>query len=156
MCKKQRANSQTLQALIVTMLLASTVGCGTGLEPEYQKLGLVDISGTVTLDSKPLSGVTVVFEESQFVYSSGVTDANGRYQLMFDSRKSGIVPGEKTVRIRPGSPQKEGGPEESDPDAKPAKSDSLVPDCYNKSSTIKVNVTASDSQLNFALKSDCS
>lgn len=134
------------------------VGCGGNLEPEYEKLGLVDISGTVTLDGTPLANCTVTFEESEYLYSSGVTDSNGRYTLMFDSRKSGIVPGSKTVRIKAGAPSSDGGrKEEDDPDAKPAAASTItVPDCYNKDSKLKITVTASDSSFDFDLKSDCS
>ncbi len=148
-------NSFTLMLACVFVTLG--LGCSSGLDPDYGKLGLVDVSGTVTLDGSPLSGVQVVFEESPFIYSSGVTDANGRYSLMFDSRKSGIVPGEKTVRIKPGAPQTENkGGEGDDPDLKSAKAVSAIPDCYNKNSILKVKVNQSDKSFDFQLKSDCS
>ncbi len=149
--------------LLVLAVIASPItasfGCRDQLQPEYEKLGLVDISGRVTLDGQPLSNCTVIFEESEFLYSSGVTDSNGNYKLMFDSRKSGIVPGEKTVRFKAGVPAKENtsGAEEEDPDAKPtAANRPAIPDCYGKESKLKVTVSGNDSSFNFDLKSDCS
>jgi len=147
-----------LLAVIASPITAS-IGCRDQLQPEYEKLGLVDISGRVTLDGQPLANCTVIFEESEFLYSSGVTDANGNYKLMFDSRKSGIAPGEKTVRFKAGTPAKENSSraEEEDPDAKPtAAKGPAIPDCYGKESKLKVTVSGNDSSFNFDLKSDCS
>lgn len=145
--------SLTLASVSITLVL----GCSSSLDPDYGKLGLVNVSGTITLDGSPLSGVQVVFEESAFVFSSGVTDKNGRYTLMFDSRKSGVVPGEKTVRIKSSAPQSESkGGEGDDPDLKAAKSTNSIPDCYNKNSVLKVSVKDTDNSFDFHLKSDCS
>lgn len=146
-----------LLGVLILLVGCGSLGCKSGLEPEYEKLGLVEISGTVKLDGKPLPNCTIVFEESEFLFSSGTTDDSGNYKLMFDSRKSGVTPGEKTVRIKPGKPVSEGAAkEEEDPDAKPAAAGVSVPDCYNKDSKLKVTVSASDSSFDFDLKSDCS
>jgi len=74
--------------IVIASPITASIGCRDQLQPEYEKLGLVDISGRVTLDGQPLANCTVIFEESEFLYSSGVTDANGNYKLMFDSRKA--------------------------------------------------------------------
>lgn len=140
--------------LAATSLL---VGCSNGLDPDYEKLGLVNISGQVQLDGKPLPGVQVIFEESPQVYSYGNTDSSGNYTLMFDSRKAGVVPGPKTVRFKAiasvGERQKTEG---DDPDAKPENKNASIPDCYGKSSKLKVEVKSSETNFNFKLKSDCS
>lgn len=150
----------TTTLVACTLLLA---GCNQSQTPEYDKLGLVEISGTVTLDGQPLADTTVRFEESPFLYSFGVTDSNGYYRLMFDSRKSGIMPGEKTVRFIPGKPPSESGQaksgkkenEEGDPDEKPkVAANTGLPEAYNSKSSIKVAVTDSDSHFDFDLKSD--
>lgn len=155
--KKSWSNSLTFVALLGASIVS--YGCGDPLAIQYEKLGLVEVSGTVKLDGQPLQNCTVYFEESESLFSSGVTDTQGRYQLMFDSRKSGVTKGEKTVRFKPGAPPSEKGQaanEEEDPDAKPAAAGVSVPDCYNKDSKLKVTVSASDSSFDFDLKSDCS
>lgn len=166
----QKRVQRPVVCLPICVGLFIVIGCGrNGLEPDYDKLGLVEVSGRVTLDGQPLSGVQVVFEESQFIYSYGDTDQEGRYQLMFDSRKSGIMPGKKTVRFRPRTiSETEGGagegraggggagePESDDPDVSSG-GQSPIPDCYNRGSKIQVEVTPSTKSFNFSLKSDCS
>lgn len=152
--------------LPICLGLFIVIGCGrNGLEPDYDKLGLVEVSGRVTLDGQPLAGVQVVFEESQFIYSYGDTDQEGRYQLMFDSRKSGIMPGKKTVRFRPrtiseaeGGGAGKAGAGETESDDPDVSSGGLppIPDCYKRGSKIQVEVTPSTKSFNFSLKSDCS
>lgn len=141
-------------------LLASIsllIGCRNGLDPDYGKLGLVNISGQVQLDGKPQAGVQVIFEESPQVYSYGNTDTSGNYTLMFDSRKAGVVPGPKTVRFKSNTSVGESKKTEGDdPDAKPDRKSNSIPDCYGKNSKLKVEVKTSESNFNFNLKSDCS
>ena len=133
------------------------MGCSNGLDPDYGKLGLVNISGQVMLDGQPLSGVQVIFEESPQVYSFGNTDTSGNYTLMFDSRKAGIVPGPKTVRFKNNTSVGESkATEGDDPDAKPDRKGPSIPDCYGKNSKLKVEVKTSETNFNFNLKSDCS
>ena len=52
-------------------------GCSHPLATDYSKLGLVDVSGRVTLDGDPLAGATVLFEADDQTYSYGRTDASG-------------------------------------------------------------------------------
>ena len=143
-------------------MLTLLAGCSGGVEADYDKLDLVEISGTITLDGQPLSGAVVKFETSPFSFCYGTTDANGRYTLKLNSEKTGVIPGEKLVRIstaaRTGEEASAGGEEEegSDPDEKPAGLEEKVPDCYHKNSNLKVTVSESDSNFNFDLKSDCS
>lgn len=149
----------TWTTAIVLSFSALLSGCNSNLNPDYEKLGLVEISGTVKLDGEPLPETTVRFEESPFLYSYGVTDSQGNYRLMLDSRKSGIVPGEKTVRFLAGKPPSEGGQgkkgDEGDPDEKPkSPSPTRLPEVYNTKPMIKVVVTNSDSHFDFDLKSD--
>lgn len=156
-----RRSRESLILATVAAAIMFCMGCRDPLAIQYESLGLVEVSGTIKLDGQPLSNCTVYFEESESVYSSGVTDSQGHYELMFDSRKSGVTKGNKTVRIKPGTPPSEEGSttsgEEEDPDAVPvADSKVSVPDCYNKDSKLKVTVSASDSSFDFDLKSDCS
>ena len=61
---------------------------------------LVPVSGTVTLDGKPLSGATVTFlpvgaTRGRSCY--GVTGADGRYELMETDKNKGAPEGEFEV-----------------------------------------------------------
>lgn len=86
-------------------LLINLSGCGSEGGPET-----VSVSGKVSVDGKPIEGAQVNFfsEEHNFV-STGVTDADGAYQLY-----AGAVPGENKVwisKMPPGGPA--GDPEEN-------------------------------------------
>ncbi len=86
------------------VLAAGLAGCGAKNEPKYVK-----VSGTVTMDGKPLPDAVVMFapkstsKESQNPgkSSSGYTDANGRYTLKISNEgtKEGAVVGVHIVRI---------------------------------------------------------
>jgi hypothetical protein len=130
-------------------------GCGGQRQVDYSGLGLVDVHGTVTLDREPLAGVQVVFEAADRTYSSGRTDASGRYQLMFNSEKSGVVPGVKTVRIRTaGAADEEESAAREGEEAAAASTPETVPACYNAKSQLQVTVEGSSQTFNFDLTSD--
>ncbi len=61
-------------ALICAFLGVITGGCRSGDQPE-----LGDVSGTVTLDGKPLGGVIIVFKPDVGRSAAGITDAQGKY-----------------------------------------------------------------------------
>ncbi len=141
--------------LIASAALLLT-GCG-GPTADYAKLGLVEISGTVTLDGKPVEGAAVYFYEPDERYCFGVTDAAGRYTAMLNSEKSGVTPGEKRVEITTASnPLGEAAAlmEEIDPDEGGDGDEELIPSAYNSASKLTVTIESSDSALDFELKSD--
>lgn len=81
----------TLRCLAAFPFLA-LVGCGSGVT-------LLPVSGTVTLDDKPVAGAAVLFQPAAGgPASSAVTDAEGRYTLETASRQ-GAVPGEHKVTV---------------------------------------------------------
>lgn len=150
--------------LLAASALLLPLGCG-GVEADYEKLGLVEISGTVTLDGSPVEGAVVMFFSPEETFCYGTTDSSGYYTLKLNSEKTGVVPGDKVVRISTtastgeeegGGGAGEGEGDEEDPDAKRAAKEERVPECYNKKSKLQVTVTESDSSFNFDLKSDCS
>ena len=64
------------------------------------------VSGTVTLDGKPLVGVEVVFSpmategnSNPGVYSFGTTDESGHYELKTRHGKTGAIVGKHSVTI---------------------------------------------------------
>lgn len=149
-------------AVLAGLTLGLFAGCNTSPQSNYDAVTLVEVSGTVTLDDKPLPNAVVMFEGENGQRSLGKTDENGYYTLQFDSEKKGTTPGEKTVRISTaasisdedegGSDEAEGGGEEGE--GQGAKTTELVPEKYNKKSQEKVTVEASGAQtFNFNLKS---
>jgi hypothetical protein len=134
--------------LIVLLTSVLITGC-VQKRSEYQSLGLVEVTGTVTLDGKPLDGVWVDFQKPGEGGSRGITDANGQYRLMLNSEKSGVTPGEKKVRIMSVSHGEKTAPAEGQkiPIEK-------IPAKYNSETTLSVTVAEGKSQtFDFDLKS---
>lgn len=126
--------------LAAISLLAAT-GCG-GPAADYSSLGLVNVSGTVTLDGSPLEGATVVFEAADGQFSSGVTDSGGRYTLRIDSDHTGVTPGEKIVRVtsRPLSEEWGEEGEETGAEAAGGPPPEKIPARYNRESELRLTV----------------
>lgn len=140
--------------LMPLLMLAVLVGCESS--GSYSELGLVPVTGKVTLDGQPLADAHVSFHSGDGRSSSGRTDAEGNYVLQYDSIEKGTTPGPKVVRIRAGNPAKGISPFEEgiDPTTPPADpTDEIIPPQYNTASTLKVDVSSSSATHNFDLKS---
>ncbi|MGQ9574791.1 MAG: carboxypeptidase-like regulatory domain-containing protein [Thermoguttaceae bacterium] len=76
--------------ILCSVLIA---GCGSG--------GLARVKGRVTLNGQPLEGAIVEFRPTApgGTPASGLTDAQGRYELMYTFQTPGTPPGEYTVSI---------------------------------------------------------
>lgn len=133
-------------AHLVIALLVFTCGCA---DDGYGELGLVPVSGVVTLDGSPLSGAQVSFEGQDKRLATGTTDASGKYVLMYDSQTPGAMPGPKTVRITTAAAEVEGGGAAEG--ATVAKE--RIPPHYNAKSELKAEVSTSNKTFNFDLKS---
>ena len=84
--------------VICTLFLPVLAGCGGGTSADLPEL--VPVSGTVTLDGKPASGVTVTFIPTGATgggASYGATDASGKYELKSNDGRPGAVTGEFKV-----------------------------------------------------------
>jgi hypothetical protein len=153
-----------LSQAALALLAFLAVGCSTSPSIDYSKAGLVDVSGSVTMDGEPLQAAVITFEMPDGQFSFGETDAEGRYSLQFDSfGKLGVTPGPKVVRISTtkkvlGLNAEEGETpkgEESTESSPQQQNLELVPARYNKDSDLKVKVEPSKSQtFDFDLKSD--
>ena len=144
--------------LPMTFILA--LGCAQNSQPDYGSLNLVDISGTVRMEGKALANMEIRFVDmEEGIYSFGVTDDNGNYKLMLDSRKSGIIPGKKRVLFVAKS-KGEADMSQEDTEAESKSSvkakGSVVPACYGQESKIEVEVKGAETQFDFDLKQDCS
>ena len=144
--------------LVLGFLSLCSVGCQGGVEADYHLLGLVEIGGRVTLDGQPLEGAVVKFESDDGTFCYGRTDKDGKYLLKLNSEKTGVIPGDKVVRISTiastGEEAFSGG--DDDPDEKLGKKTELVPECYHRQSKLKTSVSETDLNFNFDLRSDCS
>jgi hypothetical protein len=138
-----------------TSLAPLLPGCGrTG--PDYGSLNLSSASGKVTLGGEPLSEALVLFEAGDRTFSYALTDGKGRYELMFNSEKSGVTKGAKTVRIWssrgiPGMAEAGGGSEKGPPEAKSPKIEK-VPARYNAKSELTVTVDEDSEEFDFDLE----
>lgn len=81
--------------LLSTALLCPILGCGDD-GPE-----LATVSGTVTLDQKPVAGADLIFKPQTAGGSPayGTTDGEGNYTLMFTRDKEGAMLGKHNVEI---------------------------------------------------------
>ncbi len=123
-------------ALVLTLSLA--VGCDKGLS---------GVSGTVTLDGKPLKDAFVEFSPTSGRPSIGRTDEDGHYQLEYSTRKTGVEAGEHTVRI--------GTYQEESVDMKTGEPTALVeeivPEKYNRETTLTEHVKPGKNNIDFKL-----
>lgn len=86
----------TLSALLVGLM---ATGCGDSGPP------LGRVTGTVTIDGQPASGVTVNYQSADGGRgSSAVTDENGQYDLIYSPTRTGALVGTHNVSISGGEP----------------------------------------------------
>lgn len=97
-------------------------GCGASSDLPT----LVPVTGQVTMGGKPLEEANVTFVPEKGGVSSGMTDAEGKFELYYSGGHEGAVPGRHTVRI---SKMKGEAGEE------------LIPPKFNEASTITKDVT---------------
>ncbi|MDR2705671.1 MAG: carboxypeptidase-like regulatory domain-containing protein [Planctomycetaceae bacterium] len=88
-----------MKKLFLSFILLCAVGCG-------QKM--VSVSGTVTLDGKPIQDCRVLFQakrtgesEIPVVDASGLTNSEGQFQLssLGERIKLGAIPGDYVVKF---------------------------------------------------------
>ncbi|WP_417379668.1 DUF6795 domain-containing protein [Gimesia sp.] len=137
--KKIRAQydpiSMALCSVLLLMWISGCSGSGESL-PE-----LMEVTGTVTLDGKPVENISVIFqpESTDQASSRGTTDAEGKFSLMYNQDASGAVPGMHKVRFA----------------VMDADSTGLLPEKYTRANTGEMaNVkSAGPNDFQFALKS---
>jgi hypothetical protein len=108
-------------------LLLSTLMTGCGSAPEESLPDFVPVVGTVKQKGQPVAGVQVTFLPSAGPISSGMTDAEGKYELHNSSTLAGAVPGSHKVRLSKMSGEA---------------GDELIPSRFNEKSTIACEVHA--------------
>lgn len=125
------------------LLISIAVGC-SGSESYNPELG--NVTGTVTLDGKPLPAAVVTFipkvdpSVKLAPVSGAVTDSNGKYTLKFKNGKDGALPGTHSIQI---STDLEGT---KDP------ANEKVPRKYNTRTTLTEIVKLGENTIDFDLK----
>lgn len=123
---------------LLGIFLGCILGCDKGDLPD-----LAPVSGTVTLDGKPLANKEVIFAPENGRPSIGRTDENGKYELKYTVEIEGAIIGQHAVKIS--TPLPEGG--------NYAGYKESVPKKYNVESTLKEEVTSGRNTKNFDLTS---
>ena len=93
--KAKQTGARPFWMLVWMLAFGMVVGCGG---PSDQP-DLGSVSGTVTLDGKPLANATVMFQPEQGRPSYGVTDDDGYYELRYTANTDGAVVGKHVVSI---------------------------------------------------------
>ena len=143
-----RTSCHFLPVCVLAVVLSVHSGCGY----RSSDIDLADVSGTVTLDGKPLANVLLTFVPDTGRSSFGTTDAAGFYQLKYTGDTDGAVLGEHKVVIE-SLAAVDGG--FSDPSIEHSNADSkeLVPRKYNARSTLKREVASGSNTIDFELTS---
>jgi hypothetical protein len=87
-----RSNSHVAFCCLV-LLFGGLVGCGN-------RIPTASVTGTITINGKPVEGIEVQFvPEAKVRPSIGMTDAQGRYRAEFLTTQSGVVLGPCVVQL---------------------------------------------------------
>lgn len=120
-------------SVVLGVLLATLLGCSDNNPP------LGKVSGRVTLDDKPLSGVIINFKPDDGRAATATTDQDGMYTLEFSYGVAGAKVGPNTVMFEWPLDGANGPP---------------IPKKYTGlQSELKADVKKGSNQLDFPLKS---
>jgi len=120
---------------VSVVLIGLVAGCGkTGPDT-------APVSGRITLDGNPIENTDVTFESTgSRMQSSGHTDKDGHYELIYKRGVVGGMIGENTVRISTNSEVVKGA--------------NKFHENYNVKSGLKREVKSGNNTIDFDLKSD--
>ena len=124
------------------VLAACCSGCNSEKLP-----GLGTVTGTVTMDGKPVADAMISFESTTPGKSAalGKTDANGNYELYYSRGNKGAPVGENVVKITTFG-------ETGDEDNRQIRKET-VPTKYNVKSELKADVKRGANKIDFKLES---
>lgn len=127
---------RSLTPVLCCLLIA---GCGSGSD-------LAPVRGKVTLHGQPLKDALVEFQPTApgGSPSSAITDAEGRYELMYTFGRAGAAPGEHLVSIRTGGTR-------VDSEGREVECKECVPARYNTQTELKRTVKPGRNTLDFDL-----
>lgn len=142
------------QRHVLVAILLCLAGCSQknpNLPPQHP------VSGTVTLDGKPLTGAGIMFlprGDTRGTGAMGMTDDAGKYTLKTDHGGPGAPEGEFGVTISK-VVNRDGTPYVPNPDVAEAGERETLPGIYSDSmkTTLTANVPKGGDTINFDLKS---
>ena len=143
----KRTSSLPVLLLLICGLCTVFVVSGCGGPPPGPDLGTV--TGTVTLDGKPLADASITFTPANGRPSVGTTDASGKYTLSYTIQKPGAMLGKHKVTITTQKPASGG---EGDEPAVRGREE-LLPAKYHAESELTADVQAGPNTIDFALES---
>ena len=121
-------------------IVALVASGGSGCRPSYQNVS--PVTGRVTLDGIPLSGAQVMFLPTIGRPSTGETNADGVYELVYTYKQNGAKHGTHTVRVTTAYTREDGtmAPER-------------VPKMYNEESQLQQEVRRGRNTIDLPLVS---
>lgn len=140
----------SIQCFAVCLLAIQLLGCGRG--GDYPDIGAV--TGTITMNGRPLSGAIVTFIPQGHEpgtgsrQSVGRTNDQGEYELTYSISAKGAKVGECQVRISNYIPPGPGGEDGDFQKGRPE----TVPAQYNTESKLVETVEAGSNVFDFDLK----
>ncbi|UUO05182.1 Ig-like domain-containing protein [Blastopirellula sp. J2-11] len=149
-----KSNQAGRLAAALSVILLSLPGCSA---PSDQP-DLGQVSGTITLDGNPLSGIVVVFQPDNGRPAHGRTDAEGKYELTYIRNTRGTKIGHNRVEIAPSEEADE--PDDAEPDAESPQvkrrgkaGKPKIPTRYNTQSELEADVQPGANTFDFDLSS---
>jgi hypothetical protein len=97
--------SLRVASLVTLPILLALAGCGKGDYPEMAK-----VTGTVTYKGKPVPNMMVNFMPTAGRPSWGKTDADGKFEMIYDADYNGVKMGHHKVYFTPPATATIGGP----------------------------------------------
>jgi hypothetical protein len=127
-----------VRGLALVLCCLALAGCGSD--------NLARVRGQVTLQGQPLPRALVEFQPVApgGSPSSGITDAEGRYELMYTFERRGATPGEHVVSIRTGGAF-------VDENGREVECRECVPPKYNAQTDLRRTVAPGRNTLDFDL-----
>ncbi len=134
-----RRTTQAAPCLALLVISPFIAGCGSDSD-------LASVKGKVTLSGQPLEDAIVEFQpmSADGSSSSGRTDADGRYELMYTFDTPGVMPGQHVVTIRTTGTF-------FDDDGNEIEREERVPAKYNTSTDLKRTVEPGSNTINLEL-----
>jgi len=141
------SNKNLVSIVLVCVVLSamSVVGCNKSSGPDTY-----EVSGTLTHNGEPIAQMEVIFlPEDTGLYreSLAITDAEGKFTMMYTNKLEGVAPGSNTVYVR--DPASINGDQTSTEASYVA-----VLEKYGDPATSPMKVTIEDDQVEYELKLD--
>jgi hypothetical protein len=93
-------SSKQLKTVFVTVLFATLIGCSGRKSAPVEKL--TPVTGSVKIAGQPTAGIRITLAPNAPTPGTGgfgITDADGKFELVHKSQKKGVVPGSYTVHF---------------------------------------------------------